>query len=216
MSETQTIIETRMANIQKQLESKERPTTHEQREVQRQNRIAELRAAWNAPELQLNRGAIDRKGAWGETEKKLRDKLGSGFCVALIGKRGPGKTQMGVELMKLATERCRSAYYSTAVGFFLAIRATYKPTSLIDEETVIDRFARYSFLVLDEIGQRKETDWEDQTLFEMLDRRYRNAKDTLLISNQEYDKFCQSVGDSIASRMNETGGIIECNWKSYR
>lgn len=215
--QTEAIIEQRMGNLQSKMTAREKPVlTEDQKRIQKENKILELRTAWNAPKRQRERLEIDRSGPWGKCEQKLLGMLESGFCVALIGGRGPGKTQMGVELMRTVTERAHSAFYSSAVGFFLAIKASYKPTSELTEEDVIERFAKYALLVVDEVGQRAETEWEDRMFFEMLDRRYRAVKDTILISNQEADKFTASIGDSLASRMNETGGIIECNWPSFR
>src|SRR5437762_872560 len=70
--------------------------------------VQQLRYNWNAPSRQLVRKEIDRNGPWGVKEAELTKILGTGFLVALVGGRGPGKTQMAVELMKSATERLQS------------------------------------------------------------------------------------------------------------
>jgi len=53
-------------------------------------------------------------------------------------------------------------------------------------------------------------------LFELLNRRYNDLKDTILIANKSKAEFQDYIGPSLASRMNETGGIVECNWPSFR
>jgi hypothetical protein len=50
----------------------------------------------------------------------------------------------------------------------------------------------------------------------LLDRRYDNLNSTVLIANQDKAAFAASVGDSIVSRIHETGESIECNWPSFR
>lgn len=40
--------------------------------------------------------------------------------------------------------------------------------------------------------------------------------DTLIISNQDVSALTASLGPSTVSRMRETGGVIECDWESYR
>jgi hypothetical protein len=38
----------------------------------------------------------------------------------------------------------------------------------------------------------------------------------VLISNQDLKTFVSSVGESVADRLNEDGGILMCNWRSLR
>lgn len=172
---------------------------------------------WNAPLRQKQAKNLDRSGEWGKTEALLKSRLGKGFIVGMIGKRGPGKTQMGVELMRECIAQVRSCYYTTVIGYFIDLRATYNRASGDDSERkVLTRYSKYQFLVIDEVGNRGETEWENRMLFEMINRRYDSMKDTLLISNHTRPEFEKAIGESISSRMNETGGLIECTWKSYR
>lgn len=178
--------------------------------------VYQLRVEWNAPNRQLSNKEIDRSGAWGAKESELRKILGTGFLVALVGGRGPGKTQMGVELMKHATEQLQSAYYDTLTGLFLDIKATFKNDSRETEGDVVHKMVKPSLLVIDEVGKKSDSEWENRIFFEIVDRRYREMRDTLLIANYTKEQFVESIGDSLASRMQETGGIVECNWESYR
>jgi DNA replication protein DnaC len=178
--------------------------------------VQQLRYNWNAPNRQLSNKEIDRTGAWGKKESELQKMIGTGFLVALVGGRGPGKTQMGVELMKHATEKLKSAYYDTLTGLFLEIKSTFKKDSLETEEAVVRKMVSHSFLVIDEVGRKSDGEWENRIFFEIVDRRYREMRDTLLIANHTKEQFLQTIGESLASRMQETGGIVECTWESYR
>jgi len=60
------------------------------------------------------------------------------------------------------------------------------------------------------------TPWEDRMLTALVDYRYSQKRDTVLISNLKRDEFETSMGNSILSRMVEAGGIIECGWPSFR
>ncbi len=181
-----------------------------------QMKVRELRVNWNAPTRHLQDKEMDRIGPWGAHETKLSKMLGTGFIVALVGGRGSGKTQMAVALMKMTTEQLRTAYYNTLTGLFLKIKATFKGDVKETEDDLIRRMAQPDFLVLDEVGRRSDSDWENRMIYELIDRRYCNMKDTLLIANQSKQQFLEAIGESFASRMQETGGIIECNWQSYR
>jgi DNA replication protein DnaC len=182
---------------------------------QDESRTKSILAESKAPQRQLNNNNIDRSGPWAAAETKIKGKLGTGFCLALIGIRGCGKTQLAVEAIRECAHRSKRARYCTATEFFMEIKASYD-NELRSEKDVIQEFARPLLLVIDEIGQRSESEWENRLLFELLNRRYNSLKDTILISNQSLEVFTTSLGPSLISRMQETGGLIECNWASYR
>lgn len=186
-------------------------------DLQHSLKVNQLKDDWNAPRRHvLARGEINRTGEWGTELAKLLDKLNTGFLIALTGNRGAGKTQMAVEAMTHSVNLLRPARYASAVEFFMAIKATYKKDSRESEDDVIQLYRKPRLLVIDEAAKRSETQWENLLLFELLDKRYQDMSDTLLIANQTYQEFVTSIGPSLSSRMEETGGIIECNWKSFR
>lgn len=152
---------------------------------------------------------------WKESLSRISGRLGSGFIVALIGGRGTGKTQLGVELIRSQAEHYRRSRYCTAFEFFMEVKAGYNDDGETEKE-VIHSFQKPSLLVIDELGKRSETEWENRLLYELLNRRYNDMKDTLIISNQDAATLESALGDSLVSRMVETGGIIECNWETYR
>jgi DNA replication protein DnaC len=188
-------------------------------EIRRQDRIRteNLRREWNAPRRHIeNRSKIVHAGPWLETKTKVLERIGTGFLIGLIGTRGNGKTQLAIEAMFEATSRGLSARYLSAMEFFLAIKSSYAPASPETEDMVLKRLAKIRLLVIDELAKRGESDWENRLLFELIDRRYRNMFDTVVIANQSASEFNASVGPSMADRMNESGGIIECTWESFR
>jgi len=174
-----------------------------------------LRHEMNAPQRQLI-CICRREGPWAEKLAVLESKLGSGFTVGIVGKRGRGKTQMAVELMRCATDKRMSARFLTAVEFFMEIKASYRRESLDTELDIIRRYRRPRLLVIDEIGKRSESDWENSLLFELLNKRYNDMTDTVLIDNRPQKDFCEAIGTSLASRIDESGGLIDCQWESFR
>ena len=192
---------------------------HQSEECVRRERIqiAVLREKWNAPKRH-SAFKPPQDGPWGVERSKLRDMLepSTGRILALVGGRGNGKTQLAVELMKLRTEALKSALFSSAVEFFIKIKSTYRKDSDTDEMEVLREFQKPSLLVIDEIGKRGGSEWENTMLFELLNRRYNDMTDTILIDNRTKAEFQETIGPSLASRMNEGGGIIECTWGSFR
>jgi DNA replication protein DnaC len=152
--------------------------------------------------------------AWLKIESRLKARRGTGFIVALCGNRGTGKTQLAASLARETACCGKTPIYQTAMGFFLDIKESFDGKR--SEKEVIDRYTRPSLLILDELQERGETPWEDRLLTHLIDRRYGAEKDTLLITNQTKEFFLQSIGESVASRISETGGIAVCDWPSYR
>lgn len=154
-------------------------------------------------------------GQWGVFLANMRPRIGTGFTVGLLGLRGPGKTQLGVELIQHAIHALQPARYCTATSFSAAVKASFKRSGP-SESDVLDEFCAPTLLVIDEVGHRGDSDWEQRVFYELIDRRHREMRDTLLISNEELDVFCAALGPSISARMRETGGIKVCDWPSFR
>ena len=158
---------------------------------------------------------IDSSGPWGETLLKLNAMRGTGFLAALVGSRGNGKTQIAVELIRENAKQLVASKFCCTMEFFIDLKATFR-SDKESERDVIKSYQKPAFLVLDEIGQRSETEWENRLLFHLINQRYEDSKDTLIIANLEPEQLMAALGPSIASRMNETGGIINCTWPSFR
>lgn len=140
-----------------------------------------------------------------------------GSTLLLCGNRGTGKTQLAC---KVAAQSCRnleSARYTTAVEFFLHLREAMKGENVdASERRLLTEYSAYHLLIIDEAHERGETDWEDRMLTHLLDRRYRELRTTILITNQRKAEALDALGPSIVDRIRECGGIIECSWPSFR
>jgi len=184
-------------------------------EPQSKESIERIRSGWQIPKL-LEKVKPDVSGQFGVELEKIDAKLGTGFLIILTGNRGCGKTQMGVELMKRSAESFRTSLFIDPLDFFSDIKATYKKDSNETEKTVVRKYRKPRLLVIDEIGQRGETDWENQWLFKLLNHRYYDMTDTLMTCNLTPEEIQKNLGDSLISRLNQTGGIIHCTWPSFR
>lgn len=153
---------------------------------------------------------------WVELYDKIKRKMDDGFLVALVGKRGTGKTQMGSCLIGYCAYKLEQAcYYTKALDIFIKIRSGYK----LDGETegsVIGRHLFPKLLVIDAFEVRSETAFENRVINHIIDKRYDAMKSTLIISNDKVETFEDVIGPSICDRMRETGGIVEMAWESFR
>jgi DNA replication protein DnaC len=176
--------------------------------------VQERRSRWNVP-LRYLAEPIEN-AQWQAELDRLRGFLGTGMLVVLSGGRGTGKTYLAVELLKIVTGWNREGLYRTLMEFFMLLRRASKFSEPGSEEDVMRRHEHASLLVLDEVGKCGQTDWEDNVLFELLNRRYGARKDTVLVCNYRPDQLLEVLGPSILSRIQETGGVVVCDWPSFR
>jgi DNA replication protein DnaC len=69
------------------------------------------------------------------------------------------------------------------------------------EKGLIDQYANYKVLILDDLGVEKTSDWSMQTLYTLIDRRYREMMRTIITSNLTLDQLAEKLDDRISSRI---------------
>lgn len=158
-----------------------------------------------------------RDAAWRQAFDSLVADMGKGVLVVLLGGRGTGKTQMAVDMIRHSIDVMQAkpaARYVRAMDVFIALKDGYR--SGLSEGDIIHDFTRPSLLVIDEAHERSESAWENRVLTHIVDVRYGEMRDTVLIANSKPEDLDSALGPSIVSRLNETGAVIVCDWPSFR
>lgn len=197
-------------------ESSEISAFEKYKEIERKRRIAAMYSATNTPKRHrlLKLESITHK-EWLDAFEKVKARLGTGCILAIVGSRGTGKTQIATESIRAACKMGMDAYYAKAVDIFISMRACYRAEAT-SEERLIKAYSRYKLLVIDALEEKSDSEWENRMLSHIIDKRYDDMVDTILISNEKPEAFSAQHGSSIADRIYETGGIIECKWLSFR
>lgn len=111
----------------------------------------------------------------------------------LWGKAGTGKTHAAVAIIR----NCPGAIVKRMSEISREIRTSEAE----DEETIIDRYA-YTPMLLDDLGSEKATEFLQNMLFEIMDRRWQSKQGGLIITaNMSIDKLGTIIGDRTASRI---------------
>lgn len=162
------------------------------------------------------RGEWDRpdNNPWHATFGKVMSGISDGGIIALIGPRGTGKTRLAAEAMRNAAPR--EGIYATAMALFLRIRETFGKKSRESEADIVRELSKCPLLILDEIQERGNTPWEDRLLTHIMDARYGAMRPTIIIANLTAEALAEQLGESIVSRLHETGGVLEIDGPSHR
>jgi DNA replication protein DnaC len=139
-----------------------------------------------------------------------------GVILAFIGGRGTGKTLLATAAGWYVCERNCTARYWRAAFLSENIKRGWDDQATPDERKALSLAVKVRLLVVDEIGERNESEWERRTLNNIVCQRHDYGLDTILIANQSADEFAGTVGDSITDRIAQDGGIFEFPWPSFR
>ena len=147
----------------------------------------------------------------------------------ICGPPGTGKTHLAVSYLR--EEILQSRYFGMssvgneemrflrAVDLFKEIRATFGDKGESTEYRILEDYGGVGFLVLDDLGAEKITDFVRQCLYDLLDKRYGDLKDTLITSNLSLQQLAEeygSHGDRLASRIAGMGEVWTLTGKDKR
>ena len=160
--------------------------------------------------------AVKKDTPWYKKALELKRKLNEGCCMfTFLGPRGTGKTAMACILMReYCNMNSKSIMYAKTMSFFRDLKTCFGTDRT--EDVTMEKYLEPSLLVLDEIQVRSSSDWENNMLTHLIDLRYDALKSTIMIGNVAKEALAESIGESIYSRLVETGGVVEFNWKSFR
>lgn len=177
--------------------------------------VRELGDSW--PERHRARLA-EMTGPGLERARKILPAVSSDGMIVLAGDRGRGKTQIATWLAwQRGKQGLKPGLYAKTFDLFSDVKASWSKQSSESEDAVMSRYKAAPFLALDEAHERSESDWENRTLRNILDHRYDRQLPTVIIGNwRAIDDISASLGASITDRITETGGVVWCQWSSYR
>jgi DNA replication protein DnaC len=121
----------------------------------------------------------------------------------LCGKSGTGKTHLAMCLTKDGMK------FRRLPDIFREVR-----TNLNSEQEIIDDYGTVKFLIIDEVGRQKFSDFEKNLFFEIIDKRWNNLLPTTLITNLNEKEFLQEYGTAILDRLRPV--IVRFSWESRR
>ena len=151
------------------------------------------------------------------------ERLRRGESLILLGAPGTGKSHLAAAILQAIMPR-HCGLYQTCAGLIRAVRNTWRKDAERSEGQVLAMLAEVPLLVVDEVGVQYGTDSEQNILFEVLDRRYRDMMPTILLANLKLKRekaedpagLREVLGERVYDRLTETARIVTFEGESYR
>jgi DNA replication protein DnaC len=141
--------------------------------------------------------------------------LKRGDSLIFLGAPGTGKSHLATAILQaILPKHC--GLYTTTSAIIRAWRDTWRKESELSERQLLKTYAELPLLVIDEVGVQRGTEDEKNTMFDILDRRYRDMKPTILLANQTKEQLAEILGERVFDRLRETARIVSFQWESYR
>lgn len=140
----------------------------------------------------------------------------AGTFLVFGGNPGTGKSHLAIAAAQSVMAR-GTAMYLDAMDAIRRVRATWRRDAGQSEDEVIRMLGNtIDLLVLDEIGVQRGTEDEQMILFDILNRRYRDLRPTILLTNLGGNALGEFLGPRIMDRLMERSIMVAFKWESHR
>jgi len=128
--------------------------------------------------------------------------------------KGSGKTMLAVAISNELITKGKFVKFATSLDILDEIRATYNKDSEENESKLLNDLVNTDYLVIDDFGTERSSEWAGEKFYQIVNKRYINKKVTFYTSN--YDLKTLKYDDRIVSRMRERTYTIHFPEESVR
>jgi DNA replication protein DnaC len=129
--------------------------------------------------------------------------------------KGSGKTMLTTALAnELIHKHHKTAKFATSLDILGEIRATYDKDSGTSESKLLRDLVSTDFLVIDDFGTERATDWAGEKFYQIVNSRYINNKVTFYTSNWNLKTL--KYDDRITNRVREKSYLVHFPEESIR
>jgi len=137
--------------------------------------------------------------------------------IIFVGKSGTGKTHLATGLAVAACRQGINARFVNGCGLSMELIEAQSERRL---SRVIQKYARYGLLVVDELGYVPFSKESAELLFQVLAERHERGS-VIITTNLGFADWTQVFGDAtltatLLDRLTHKAHIINCTWESYR
>jgi len=129
--------------------------------------------------------------------------------------KGSGKTMLAAAIAnELITKYRKFAKFATSLDILDEIKATFNSFSEETESKLLGDLARADFLIIDDFGTERVTDWVGEKFYQIINGRYINKKVTFFTSNHDLNTL--QYDERVKSRIKERSFMVHFPEQSVR
>lgn len=136
------------------------------------------------------------------------------------GTPGSGKTLLACIILQelMLKYALPGRFVDISRQFFQRLKRSYDSTDELygTEGQILDELIEVPFLVIDDFGVQRNTEWESEMLYNLLDARYEKEHLTIMTSNVHINDFTNIAHGRIHSRIKEMCSIYKFDLPDFR
>ncbi len=141
-----------------------------------------------------------------------------------LGTCGVGKTHLAVSALKALIRKGIGGMFYDFRDLLKEIQDSYNPNTHTSELKILAPIFETEVLVLDELGASKPTEWVQDTMTHIINKRYNEKKVTLFTSNYQDipigsaygETLTDRIGVRLRSRLHEMCRLLSIEGDDYR
>ena len=125
----------------------------------------------------------------------------------IMGSPGCGKTYFCAALINALTEQKKHFMFLREKDFFGGLRSAMSQEGT-SPEFELEKLGDMPYLILDDVGTSQNTDYQQESLFDLIDRRWSSRLPTVITSNFFLSDFKEKYHERLYSRLRDVRNTI--------
>lgn len=138
-----------------------------------------------------------------------------GGSLVFGGHPGTGKSHLALAIGQHVMRR-GTVMYLDAMELVRKVRSTWGRSDVSEDAVLRQLGLDIDLLIIDEIGVQRGTEDEQMILFDVLNRRYRELRPTILLTNLSGKAMTEFLGARLMDRLKERAVFVPFMWESHR